>query len=499
MSDRGNMTKETNLYSRLNLPMDATPEEIRRAYREAARRLHPDTNEEVGQTELFLDVQQAYEVLSDPVRKIAYDGTIPAEAKKPPAVNLNTYYSRTTLPRIAEGQLVYTLLEMSVQSDVEPIQTSPLNICMVLDCSTSMQGTQMDTVKSTAIELIRQLRPVDTFGIVVFSDRAEVLVPTTSRLDRAQAETSVRMLQPHGGTEIFQGLELGLAEILRHRSRNHKNHMILITDGRTYGDEEQSLALAQRAAEVGITISGLGIGSKWNDAFLDNLASATGGNSMYVAKPKDIRKFLKEKFSGLSQSYAENVVFHFDSGENAQLRYAFRLQPETAPLDTQSPLHLGNLPRESSLSVLFEFEVTNIPASTSQVLMMEGRISFDIPSKITPTTAIRVKLSRAASNDVDNEAPPPAIVQAMSRLTLYRMQERARKDVGDGRIPEATRRLQNIATHLLAQGNRELARTVLAEANYLQQHQTFSEDGEKNLKYGTRNLLLPGNVEEKTL
>ena len=107
------MTKETNLYSRLNLPMDATSEEIRRAYREAARRLHPDTNVEAGQTELFLGVQHAYDVLSDPVKKIAYDGTIPAEQKKPPAVNLNTYYSRSTLPRIAEGQLVYVLLEMA--------------------------------------------------------------------------------------------------------------------------------------------------------------------------------------------------------------------------------------------------------------------------------------------------------------------------------------------------------------------------------------------------
>ena len=493
------MTKESNLYSRLGLPVDATPEEIRRAYRGAARHLHPDLNVEYGQTELFLDVQQAYEVLSDPIKKIAYDGTIPAEQKKPPAVNLNAHYSRSTLPRIAEGQLVYVLLEMAVQPDVEMIQSSPLNLCMVLDCSTSMQGTQMDTVKSTAIELIRQLRPIDTFAIVVFSDRAEVLVPATTRLDRSQAETSIRMLQPHGGTEIFQGLEMGLAEILRHRSRNHKNHMILITDGRTYGDEEQSLVLAQRAAEMGITISGLGIGSKWNDAFLDNLASATGGNSMYVAKPKDIRKFLKEKFSGLNQSYAENVVYHFEAGENARLRYAFRLQPETAPLDTSSPLHLGNLPRESSLSVLLEFEITDIPASTSQVALVEGRISFDIPSKTAPITALRLKLSRPASYDVDSEAPPPSIVQAMSRLTLYRMQERARKDVGDGRIQEATRRLQNIATHLLAQGNRELARTVLAEANYLQQHQTFSEDGEKNLKYGTRSLLLPSSVEEKNL
>jgi Ca-activated chloride channel family protein len=493
------MTKEINLYARLGLPMDATPEEIRRAYREAARRLHPDTNVESGQTELFLGVQQAYEVLSDPVKKIAYDGTIPAEQKKPPAVNLNSYYSRTNLPRIAEGQLVYVLLDLTVQADVEPIQTSPLNLCMVLDCSTSMQGTQMDTVKSTAIELIRQLRPIDTFAIVVFSDRAEVLIPATSHLDRTQAETSIRMLQPHGGTEIFQGLEMGLSEIQRHRSRNHKNHMILITDGRTYGDETQSLALAQRAAEMGITISGLGIGSKWNDAFLDNLASATGGNSMYVAKPKDIRKFLKEKFSELNQSYAENVVYHFDAGENARLRYAFRLLPETAPLETESPMHLGGLPHDNPLSVLLEFEVTDIPDSANQVLLLDGRISFDIPSKTTPTTAIRLKLSRGVSEEMDNEAPPPAIVQAMSRLTLYRMQERARKDVGDGRILEATRRLQNIATHLLAQGNRELARTVLAEANYIQQHQTFSEDGEKNLKYGTRSLLLPAGTEGKTL
>jgi hypothetical protein len=50
---------------------------------------------------------------------------------------------------------------------------------------------------------------------------------------------------------------------------------------------------------------------------------------------------------------------------------------------------------------------------------------------------------------------------------------------------------------LLAQGNRELARGVLAEATYLQQHQKFSDNGEKYLKYGTRSLLLPANVEEK--
>jgi Ca-activated chloride channel homolog len=492
------MTKEDNLYTRLGLPLDATPDEIRRAYRDAARHLHPDLNVEAGQTELFLDVQQAYEVLSDPAKKTAYDHNLPDEIKKGPPVNLNINYSRSTLPLIADAQLVYVLLDLVVMPDVELVQSSPLNLCLVLDCSTSMQGTQMDTVKSTAIELIRQLRPVDMFSVVVFSDRAEVLVPATSHLDRAQAETSIRMLQPRGGTEIFQGLDMGFSEIQRYRSHNHKNHMILITDGRTYGDEDQSMHLARRAAEAGIAISGLGIGSKWNDVFLDGLASTTGGNSMYVAKPKDIRKFLKEKFSGLNQSFAENVVVHFETSETVRLRYAFRLQPETAPLDVTSPLHLGSLPGESSLSVLLEFEVASQPANTSQTILMQGRISYNIPSKTTPIKIQRFKLNRPTNTNVENESPPASIIQAMSRLTLYRMQERARKDVGDGRIREATRRLQNIATHLLAQGNRELARTVLAEANYLQQHQTFSEDGEKNLKYGTRSLLLPSEVEDKS-
>ena len=493
------MSIDYNLYSRLGLPMDASPDEIRRAYREAARRLHPDTNTEVGQTELFLGVQQAYDVLSDPVKKEAYDRSIPASEKQPPPINFNLSYSRSTLPKISESQLVYVLMELSALPESKGAPSPPLNLCLVLDCSSSMQGTQMDTVKSTAIELIRQLRPVDTVSIVAFNDRASVLVPASNHLDRSQAETSIRMLQSRGGTEIYQGLETGMSEILRFQSHNHKNHLILITDGRTYGDEKPSLALGRRAAEMGIAISALGIGSKWNDVFLDNLASATGGNCMYVARPKDIRKFLKEKFNGLSLNYAENIALRFEVGEVAHLRYAFRLQPDTAPLDTTSPLHFGSLPGDSSLNVLLEFEVNRIPADLNQIILMQAHIAFDIPSKTTPINVIRLNIQRPTSNNVENESPPASIIQAMSRLTLYRMQEQARKDVVDGRIREATRRLQNIATHLLAQGNRELARTILAEANYLQQHQTFSEDGEKNLKYGTRSLLLPPEVEDRSV
>ena len=54
-----------NYYARLGIPLDATPEEVRSAYYKAARQLHPDTNEDPTSTELFLQIQEAYENLSD--------------------------------------------------------------------------------------------------------------------------------------------------------------------------------------------------------------------------------------------------------------------------------------------------------------------------------------------------------------------------------------------------------------------------------------------------
>ncbi|HNS37747.1 MAG TPA: hypothetical protein PKM01_08185, partial [Anaerolineaceae bacterium] len=83
---------------------------------------------------------------------------------------------------------------------------------------------------------------------------------------------------------------------------------------------------------------------------------------------------------------------------------------------------------------------------------------------------------------------------AISRLTLYRLQEKAHAEVAAGQITDAAQHLQHLATHLLAQGDRKLAHTVLMEAEHIQQNHEFSEEGSKRVKYGTRALLMsPGS------
>ena len=72
-------SKTPNLYALLGLLRSASSEEIRRAYLKSAKKLHPDRNQAPGETELFLGVQQAYQILADPQRKAAYVATLPAE------------------------------------------------------------------------------------------------------------------------------------------------------------------------------------------------------------------------------------------------------------------------------------------------------------------------------------------------------------------------------------------------------------------------------------
>jgi molecular chaperone DnaJ len=62
---------QTDYYEVLGVARDASPEEIKRAYRRLARQLHPDVNP--AEEERFKEVTAAYEVLSDPQKRELHD------------------------------------------------------------------------------------------------------------------------------------------------------------------------------------------------------------------------------------------------------------------------------------------------------------------------------------------------------------------------------------------------------------------------------------------
>jgi len=78
-------------YALLGVDLNATPTDIKRAYRCKALTLHPDVRTGEADAALFQRVQRAYRVLSDPVERARYD----AATGRAPASRVSANYRRS--------------------------------------------------------------------------------------------------------------------------------------------------------------------------------------------------------------------------------------------------------------------------------------------------------------------------------------------------------------------------------------------------------------------
>ena len=200
---------------------------------------------------------------------------------------------------------------------------------------------------------------------------------------------------------------------------------------------------------------------------------------------------MEKKFRQLAKVFAENIELKIQPSPHVDLSYIFRLQPNAAHLPLENPLQLGIILRDQPLSLLLEFTVSPSAVIDDVANLLRGSLKFEIPSQALPSQPMRVRVFREITDVASLEPPSPTLVHALANLNLFRMQETAQEEVAAGKYNEASRRLQHLATHLLSHGERSMAKTVLLEAENLQKQQSFSEEGRKNIKYGTRALLLP--------
>ncbi len=219
-------------------------------------------------------------------------------------IRLSVTAARSEVFASDEPQVVYW--QLIGQTLVAQAPRTPLNLCLAIDRSSSMRGDRLYQVKEAARHLVAELGPEDAFALVVFNDWAEVVIPAAKGADLSALQQAISNIEARGGTEMAQGLSLGLQEIERPRIAG-LNRLILLTDGRTYGDEHACIELARRAQRRGIGLTALGVGTEWNEDLLETMTSGENSRTQYITAVSEIVPVFEGELKRLRGTIAQRV------------------------------------------------------------------------------------------------------------------------------------------------------------------------------------------------
>ena len=417
-------------------------------------------------------------------------------------IRLQRTLSRSIIASSNEPQLLYVLLDAAPEGTSAQLPKLPLNLCLVIDRSSSMRGERLMQVREAAHRIVDQLGPDDYFSLVAFNDRADVVISAQRVVNKADMKRAVNTVEAAGGTEMASGMALALQEIQRPLLANSISRLMLLTDGRTYGDEGRCVEIARRAQGRGIGLTALGIGSEWNEDLLETMTARENSRAHYITSANEITQVFSDEITRMHSIFAQRVQLNVAVRPGGLLRSLDRVRPfigpvpitETGDLEWQG--NLGDWPSSDVQSFLLEVVVPPLPVGDHPLLRVALR--YDLPGAgardQVQEDIVRLAVRPAQETNYEVDA---TVRHWLERLVAYRLQSSAWKDVEEGRIEDATRRLQMAGTRLFGAGEAVLARTVQEEAARLARSGSASEEGRKRIRFGTRGLMGQGSEHER--
>ena len=182
-----------------------------------------------------------------------------------PEVSTGRVRLKSILFTAAVALLVLALARPQWGSKLREETSEGIEMMLVVDVSNSMLAedfapNRLERTKYAIDRLFDGLRQ-DRVGLVVFAGEPKVQLPITS--DYRMAKAFARKIDPSlvavQGTAVGKALSQALMSFSSETEQNHSRVIVLITDGENH--EDDAVAVAERAKELGIRIFTIGIGT----------------------------------------------------------------------------------------------------------------------------------------------------------------------------------------------------------------------------------------------
>jgi len=218
----------------------------------------------------------------------------------------------------AEGFFFFSIAPRPEKPAVVP----PKDVVFVIDTSGSMRGAKLEQVKKALRYGLAGLHAGDRFNLVEFSTEArrfrEGLVEATEE-NRGLATKQVDTFEARGGTNIDDGLALGLAGL---DAADRLQLVVLLTDGEpTVGitGPDEILRRLKDKNPRGRRVFVFGVGEDLNAKLLDRVARETGGTTQYIRSGENIEVPLSSFFDKIDSPVLTDLRLDLPAGDVADV------------------------------------------------------------------------------------------------------------------------------------------------------------------------------------
>ena len=216
-------------------------------------------------------------------------------------LQLNLVPERGYLVRNSPQEVVIKI-DLSAIAGHRKVRRTPLNLAVVLDKSGSMTGAKLEKTKQAAMQLVDRLAPDDVFSLVIFSDRAQVLVPAQKVEDKDALKEKIEGIEADGSTALYAGVKTGADQLGEFFSSKRINRVILLSDGLANvgpSSPRQLRRLGSDLAERGISVTTIGVGDDYNEDLMAGLAEASDANYYYVQDTEKLPEIFAKELGDL--------------------------------------------------------------------------------------------------------------------------------------------------------------------------------------------------------
>ncbi len=173
-----------------------------------------------------------------------------------------------------------------------------LALVIVLDKSFSMVGPKIELSKEAAKAALTMLEPTHRFGLVTFDHSPYWTVPLQLATNHERINEYISSIIASAHTNIYPALEKAYERLAE--TEAEVRHVILLSDGKTYPDDYESLL--SRMAEEEITVSTVAVGEEADRELLSSIADWGSGRSYFIRDAQRVPQIFIEETQIASQA-----------------------------------------------------------------------------------------------------------------------------------------------------------------------------------------------------